>query len=233
MRYAPRRASRTSPAGAHRRRLVRRLSDQGLPQRTTSFAWKIDRRIAHYGATASVVEAVPQPPDSKLSEMGHTHHFYSTMGHVFQLVSVISPLADGLWRAPTTSKRARTESANYRKRDDGDLEAPSTTTDPCRRICGRYCGRPGGRRRRRTYATRRRRSRRAPAVSPRTPSRVRAHPIWCRIRLRLARPRPADCRRSTTSRAPERNSGQCIGLSEEEQAQGPMPVPHSTVSSSP
>jgi hypothetical protein len=29
------------------------------------------------------------------------------------------------------------------------------------------------------------------------------------------------------------NSGQCIGLSEEEQAQGPMPVPHSTVSSSP
>ena len=30
-----------------------------------------------------------------------------------------------------------------------------------------------------------------------------------------------------------RNSGQCIGLSEEEQAQGPMPVPRSTVSSSP
>jgi hypothetical protein len=29
------------------------------------------------------------------------------------------------------------------------------------------------------------------------------------------------------------NSGQCIGLSEEEQAQGPQPVPHSTVSSSP
>jgi hypothetical protein len=29
------------------------------------------------------------------------------------------------------------------------------------------------------------------------------------------------------------NSGQCIGLSEEEQAQGPMAVPHSTVSSSP
>jgi hypothetical protein len=29
------------------------------------------------------------------------------------------------------------------------------------------------------------------------------------------------------------NSGQCIGLSEEEQAQGPMPVPHSSVSSSP
>jgi hypothetical protein len=29
------------------------------------------------------------------------------------------------------------------------------------------------------------------------------------------------------------NSGQCIGLSEEEQAEGPMPVPHSTVSSSP
>ena len=29
------------------------------------------------------------------------------------------------------------------------------------------------------------------------------------------------------------NSGQCIGLSEEQQAQGPMPVPHSTVSSSP
>jgi hypothetical protein len=29
------------------------------------------------------------------------------------------------------------------------------------------------------------------------------------------------------------NSGQCIGLSEEEQAQGPAPVPHSTVSSSP
>jgi hypothetical protein len=29
------------------------------------------------------------------------------------------------------------------------------------------------------------------------------------------------------------NSGQCIGLSEEEQAQGPMPVPHSTISSSP
>jgi hypothetical protein len=29
------------------------------------------------------------------------------------------------------------------------------------------------------------------------------------------------------------NSGQCIGLSEEGQAQGPMPVPHSTVSSSP
>jgi hypothetical protein len=29
------------------------------------------------------------------------------------------------------------------------------------------------------------------------------------------------------------NSGQCIGLSEEEQAAGPMPVPHSTVSSSP
>ena len=29
------------------------------------------------------------------------------------------------------------------------------------------------------------------------------------------------------------NSGQCIGLSEEEQAAGPQPVPHSTVSSSP
>jgi hypothetical protein len=29
------------------------------------------------------------------------------------------------------------------------------------------------------------------------------------------------------------NSGQCIGLSEEQQAQGPMPVPRSTVSSSP
>jgi hypothetical protein len=29
------------------------------------------------------------------------------------------------------------------------------------------------------------------------------------------------------------NSGQCIGLSEEQQAQGPQPVPHSTVSSSP
>jgi len=29
------------------------------------------------------------------------------------------------------------------------------------------------------------------------------------------------------------NSGQCIGLAEEQQAQGPMPVPHSTVSSSP
>jgi hypothetical protein len=29
------------------------------------------------------------------------------------------------------------------------------------------------------------------------------------------------------------NSGQCIGLSEEEQAAGPMPVPESTVSSSP
>jgi hypothetical protein len=29
------------------------------------------------------------------------------------------------------------------------------------------------------------------------------------------------------------NSGQCIGLSEEEQAEGPQPVPHSEVSSSP
>jgi hypothetical protein len=29
------------------------------------------------------------------------------------------------------------------------------------------------------------------------------------------------------------NSGQCIGLSEEQQAEGPMPVPHSSVSSSP
>jgi hypothetical protein len=29
------------------------------------------------------------------------------------------------------------------------------------------------------------------------------------------------------------NSGQCIGLSEEEQAEGPMAVPHSTISSSP
>ena len=29
------------------------------------------------------------------------------------------------------------------------------------------------------------------------------------------------------------NSGQCIGLSEEEQAQGPQPVPRSSVSSSP
>jgi hypothetical protein len=29
------------------------------------------------------------------------------------------------------------------------------------------------------------------------------------------------------------NSGQCIGLSEEQQAQGPQPVPHSTFSSSP
>jgi len=29
------------------------------------------------------------------------------------------------------------------------------------------------------------------------------------------------------------NSGQCIGLSEEEQAQGPQPVPQSTVGSSP
>jgi hypothetical protein len=30
-----------------------------------------------------------------------------------------------------------------------------------------------------------------------------------------------------------RNSGQCIGLSEEEQSEGPMAVPHSSVSSSP
>ena len=29
------------------------------------------------------------------------------------------------------------------------------------------------------------------------------------------------------------NSGQCIGLSEEEEAMGPQPLPHSTVSSSP
>ena len=29
------------------------------------------------------------------------------------------------------------------------------------------------------------------------------------------------------------NSGQCIGLSEEEQAEGPQPVPHSEVSESP
>ena len=29
------------------------------------------------------------------------------------------------------------------------------------------------------------------------------------------------------------NSGQCIGLAEEQQAQGPHPVPRSTVSSSP
>ena len=29
------------------------------------------------------------------------------------------------------------------------------------------------------------------------------------------------------------NSGQCIGLSEEQQAEGPMAVPHSSVSSSP
>ncbi|HEX2285466.1 MAG TPA: intersectin-EH binding protein Ibp1, partial [Mycobacterium sp.] len=29
------------------------------------------------------------------------------------------------------------------------------------------------------------------------------------------------------------NSGQCIGLAEEQQAQGPQPVPRSTVSSSP
>jgi len=29
------------------------------------------------------------------------------------------------------------------------------------------------------------------------------------------------------------NSGQCIGLSEEEQAEGPQPIPQSTVSSSP
>jgi hypothetical protein len=29
------------------------------------------------------------------------------------------------------------------------------------------------------------------------------------------------------------NSGECIGLSEEQQAQGPMPVPQSSVSSSP
>jgi hypothetical protein len=29
------------------------------------------------------------------------------------------------------------------------------------------------------------------------------------------------------------NSGQCIGLSEEQQAEGPQPVPHSEVSSSP
>jgi len=30
-----------------------------------------------------------------------------------------------------------------------------------------------------------------------------------------------------------RNTGECIGLSEEEQAMGPQPVPRSTVSSSP
>ena len=29
------------------------------------------------------------------------------------------------------------------------------------------------------------------------------------------------------------NSGQCIGLAESQQAQGPMPAPHSSVSSSP
>jgi hypothetical protein len=29
------------------------------------------------------------------------------------------------------------------------------------------------------------------------------------------------------------NSGQCIGLSEEQQAEGPQPIPHSSVSSSP
>jgi hypothetical protein len=32
-------------------------------------------RIAHYGATASRRDAVPQRPDSNLSEMGQTHHF--------------------------------------------------------------------------------------------------------------------------------------------------------------
>lgn len=29
------------------------------------------------------------------------------------------------------------------------------------------------------------------------------------------------------------NSGQCIGLAEEQQAEGPQPIPHSSVSSSP
>ena len=29
------------------------------------------------------------------------------------------------------------------------------------------------------------------------------------------------------------NSGQCIGLGEEQQSEGPMPIPHSSVSSSP
>jgi len=49
----------------------------------------------------------------------------------------------------------------------------------------------------------RRRSRRAPAVNPRTPSPVNACPIWCRIRLRLAKPRPAGCPRLTAFRARE------------------------------
>jgi hypothetical protein len=53
-------------------------------------------RIAHYGATARVVDAVPQPPDSNLSEMGHAHHFSSRCNDVFQVVGVMFPLADGL-----------------------------------------------------------------------------------------------------------------------------------------
>jgi hypothetical protein len=44
---------------------------------------------------------------------------------------------------------------NYRKRDDGDLPAFSTTTDPCRWICGRSCRRPGDRRLRSAHPRRR------------------------------------------------------------------------------
>ena len=39
---------------------------------------------------------MPQPPDSKLPEMAHTHHFSSQWDDVFQVVGVILLLADGL-----------------------------------------------------------------------------------------------------------------------------------------
>ena len=107
------------------------------------------------------------------------------------------------WPLPPQLRASHQQRLNYRKRDDGDLEASNTTTDPCRRICGRDRGRAGGCRRRRTLPTRRRRSRHAPAANPRTPSPVHACPIWCRIPLRLAKPRRVDCRRLTTFHAPE------------------------------
>src|ERR1700738_4775776 len=120
---------------------------------------------------------------------------------------------------------------NYRKRDD-DHDASSTTTDPCRRIRGRCCSRPRGRGLRRSC-------RLAPTIAA-CPGGESEDTFTGECTPDLV-PNSPEAGQTSPGGLPEvdnipctgANSGQCIGLSEEEQAQGPMPVPHSTVSSSP
>ena len=144
----------------------------------------------------------------------------------------------------------------YRKRDDGDHEVPSTTTDHCRRIRRRSSGSAGDRLRRnahtRSHPARRRSSstRRSPAATPLAQCPAGEEPdLYTSLCVPHLVPN-AGTPYSVIGGNPDlaavnipggggaipctgHNSGQCIGLSEEAASEGPAAVPRSTVGSSP